>query len=164
MKHIFEIQLSVANYATEQKSFLKSLPHRFEKDHNRAARVKNAEGFQMVPLLECMTVRLVPRKISQILGPDRKLYVTFRLWYETNSEQNMAVHQLKRNMLDLRQDLTVDVNPVQSYKDLHFANAFINIYSELVQWLESKIDPLAKKMGLQSSPNVTAKAPLIYSL
>jgi hypothetical protein len=155
MNHVFEVQLSLPKISPKQKSFLKSLGKRFEKHHNRGAKQLNAEGFKMIPFIECMQTRFLPKRICKLLGNgERKVYIVFRLYHTTVSEQNMAVHQLKKEMGFWRDDLrpAVSVKPVQSYKTLYFANAHMILYCKFARWAQEQM------------PEATARGTLIYSL
>ena len=163
--HLAEVQVTVPNYKKEHKTLLESLGKRFEKDHNKGAKKRNKDGFQMSPYVECIETRFVSKRICKILGPGRKMYLTFRLYHESNSEQNMAVHQLKGEMKEWRADLAVKVDPVASYKDLYYANAHVRLYCELKEWLVSKISDLVEKEGgMKEQPEIELRVPIIYSI
>lgn len=164
--HIAEVQVTIPNYKKEHKALLESLGKRFEKDHNKGAKKRNEDGFQMSPFVECIQTRFVSKRICKILGPGRKIYLTFRLYHESISEQNMAVHQLKREMKEWRADLAVKVAPVPSYKELYYANAHLRLYCELKEWLNTKVEEVAKKIGveLKELPELELRVPIIYSI
>lgn len=163
--HIAEVQISVFNYKKEHKTLLESLGKRFEKDHNKLAKKRNMDGFQMIPLVECLQTRFVSKRICKILGPGRKMYLTFRLYHESKSEQNTAVHQLKREMKEWRADLSVKVEPVASYKELYYANAHLRLYCELKEWVTRKIGDLVEKEGgIKEIPEIDVRVPIIYSI
>jgi hypothetical protein len=154
MNHIFELQLTIPSFTREQKKFLKSLGKRFEKHHNRETRQNNADGYKMTPFIECLQTRFLSKDVCKLIDGNRKIYIVFRLYHETKSEQNMAVHQLKKEMRMWREDLqpAVAIQPVKSYKELYYSNAFMILYCKFSKWAQEK------------EPELTAMGNIIYSL
>jgi hypothetical protein len=160
MNHIFEVQLTVPSFNPQQKSFLKSLGKRFEKSHNRKARKNNTEGYMMSPYIEWLDTRFLSKRVCKMIGQDRKIYMVFRLYHESISEQNMAVRQLKKEMSMWREDLPMPVGPVKSYKELYFANSQMSLYCKLAKWIHDYVGAHKEKEGLE----ITTRGSIIYSI